>query len=123
MSRPANPGAGCVTKRTVRGCLERPAALRTAGFAPGNGPAGSQGHLDPLLPDRPAADDAAAFQPNLGRLAVEPGAECLAVGTDREARARADHAHGVAGGEPLAGLEVGLAQRLARPQRAHQRAP
>src|SRR5512137_3025820 len=87
------------------------------------GPAFLQTQLDSALRDGHPDDDAAAFGTDPSRLALVPGTESLTLAADLEARADGNDLNRVAGGKPLAAAKVGLAQALARSERAVQRAP
>ena len=82
----------------------------------------SQGQLQAALGGRHAGDDAAALGPHPRRLALDAVRHRLADAFEREAFAGGDHLHGLAGGEPLARLDVRLAHRLAGPERLGERA-
>ena len=86
------------------------------------GPPRSEGQLDPPLAGRQAGDDVAALGANPRRLAFDAVGHAPGRAFEREAVAGGDQLDGLAGGEPLAQLDVSLAHRLAGPQRLRERA-
>ena len=76
--------------------------------------------LDPALADRLSGDDAAAVGAQPHRLALDAGAQRLGLAGDAEAVALGQHRHRLAGREPLARLQVRLAQALPGLERARQ---